>query len=103
MIVIGFFIGVMVGLAIYWLITNTPTPPYCGPDLTDPSRDAVYTTTTTYSSITDAYHRYVGRLLSDVESQQRANRIKKRKLRALRAEVKRLRKVLNDTYHLDQR
>jgi hypothetical protein len=47
-----------------------------------------------YSPKDDAFFRYVSRLTSDVTAQHKANRIKKRKLRALRAEVRRLRKAL---------
>lgn len=35
--------------------------------------------------------RWIGNILHDVANQQRANRVKRRKLRALRAEVRRLR------------
>lgn len=36
------------------------------------------------SGPSDVFMKYVGRLMTEVERQQKANRIKKRKLRALR-------------------
>lgn len=38
--------------------------------------------------MTDAMARHVARMMRDIAAQQKANRIKKRKLRALRAAVK---------------
>jgi hypothetical protein len=54
------------------------------------------------SECNELFFKYVGRLMTDAEHQQKANRVKKRKLRALRREVKRCGTMANKLLaHLD--